>query len=41
MVYSPFSDRVELPLHNILSQCIPVIDVFVDLKFCHVRFYTL
>ena len=41
-VYSPFCDRVVLPLHNILSPFISVIDMFfVDLKFCHIRFYTL
>ena len=27
-VYSPFSDRVGLPLHNILSPFLPVMDVF-------------
>ena len=27
-VYSPFSGRVGLPLHNILSQFIPVMGVF-------------
>ena len=31
-VYSPFSNRVALPLHNIF---------FVDLNFCHIHFYTL
>ena len=35
-VYSPFSDRVGLPLHNILS-----LFLSVDLKFCHIGFYTL
>ena len=41
-VYSPFSDRVGLPLYNILSQFISVMDIFfVDLKFCHIHFYTL
>ena len=38
---SPFSDRVGLPLHNILSPFIPVMNISVDLKFCHVHFYTL
>ena len=38
---SPFSDRVGLPLHNILSPFIPVMDISVDLKVCHVHFYTL
>ena len=34
--------RVGLPLHNILSPFLPVMDLFfVDLKFCHIRFYTL
>ena len=33
-VYSPFSNRVGLPHHNILSPFIPVMDIFaVDLKF--------
>ena len=42
IVYSPFSDRVGLSLHNILSPFLPLIDIFsVDLKFCHVHFYTL
>ena len=37
-VYSPFSDRVGLPSHNILSR-FPVMDIFAgDLKF---RFYIL
>ena len=37
-VYSPFSDRGELPLHDILS----AVEFFsVDLKFCHIRFNTL
>ena len=41
-VYSPFSDMVELPLHNILSPFPSVMDIFfVDLKFGHIRFYTL
>ena len=41
-VYSPFSNRVGLPLHKSLSQFLPVIDIFyVDLKFSHVRFCTL
>ena len=43
-VYSPFSDRVGLPLHNIH---IPfpftfIMDIFfVDLKSGHIHFYTL
>ena len=41
-VYSPFSNRVGLPLHNILSPFLSVMDIFfVDLKFCHICFYTL
>ena len=41
-VYSPFSNRVGLPLHNIPSPFPSVMDIcFVDLKFCHIRFYTL
>ena len=41
-VYSPFSDGVVLPLHNIHSPFLPVMDIFfVDLKFCHIHFYTL
>ena len=41
-VYSPFYNRVGLPLHSITSQFISVMDIlFVDRKFCHVRFYTL
>ena len=40
-VYSPFSDRVGLPLHNIPSPFISIMDIFVDLKFGHIRFYTL
>ena len=41
-VYSLFSGRVGLPLDNIISPFLPVMDVFsVDLKFCHIRFYTL
>ena len=40
-VYSPFSDRVRLPLHNIPSPFLSVMDIFfVDLKFCHICFYT-
>ena len=40
-VKSPFSDRVGLPLHNIPYPFLSVMDIFsVDLKFCHVRFYT-
>ena len=39
-VYSPFSDRVVLPLHTILSPFLPVMDIFsVDPKFCHVLFF--
>ena len=42
MVFSPFSDRVELPLYNVLSPCLHVMDIFsVDLKFCHIRFNTI
>ena len=43
-VYSPFSDRVGLPLHNIhIPSPFPsIMDIFfVDLKFGHIRFYTL
>ena len=41
-VYSPFSDRVGLPLHNIPSTCLAVVEIFsVGLKFGHIRFYTL
>ena len=41
-VYCPFSDRVGLPLHNILSPFLSVMAIlFVDLKFCHIHFYTL
>ena len=41
-VYSPFSDRVGLSLYNIPSPLLSVMDIFfVDLKFCHIRFYTL
>ena len=41
-VYSLFSDRVGLPLHNIPSPLLSVMNIFfVDLKFCHIRFYTL
>ena len=43
-VYSPFSDRVGLPLHNIHipSPLSSIMDIFfVDLKFGHIRFYTL
>ena len=37
-VHGPFSDRVGLPLHNILSPFLSVMDIFfVDLKFCHIR----
>ena len=43
-VYSPFSERVGLPLHNIhIPSPFPsIMDIFlVDFKFCHIRFYTL
>ena len=43
-VYSPFSDRVGLPLHNIHipSPFTSIMDIFfVNLKFGHIRFYTL
>ena len=43
-VYSPFSDRVGLPLHNIHnpSPFTSIMDIFfVDLKFGHIHFYTL
>ena len=43
-VYSPFSDRVGLPLHNIHipSLFTSTMDIFfVDLKFGHIHFYTL
>ena len=43
-VYSPFSDRVGLPLHNIHipSPFTSIMDIFfVDLKFGHICFYTL
>ena len=43
-VYSPFSDRAGLPLHNIHipSLFTAIMDIFfVDLKFDHIRFYTL
>ena len=37
-----FPDRVGFPLHNIQSTFLSVMDTFfVDLKFCHIRFYTL
>ena len=40
-LYSPFSDSVGLPLHNILSPFLSVMDIFfIYLKFCHIRFYT-
>ena len=36
------SDRAELPLHNILYTSLSVMGIFsVDLKFCHIRFYTI
>ena len=41
-VYSPFSDRVGVPLHNIHipSPFTSIMDIFfVDLKFGHIRFY--
>ena len=35
-VYSPFSERVGLPLHNILSPFLPLMVIFsVNLRFCH------
>ena len=43
-VYSLFSDRVGLPLHNIHipSLFTSIMDIFFDnLKFSHIRFYTL
>ena len=41
-IIGPFSVRVGLPLHNILSPLLSIMDIFfVDLKFCHIRFYTL
>ena len=43
-VYSPFSDRVGLPLHNIHnpSPFTSIMDIFfVDLKLGHIHFYTL
>ena len=43
-VYSPFSDRAGLPLHNIHipSPFTSIMDIFsVDLKFGHIHFYTL
>ena len=43
-VYSPFSDRVGLPLHNIHipSPFTSIMDIFfVNLKFCQICFYTL
>ena len=40
-VYSPFSDRIGLPVHNTPSPFLSVMDIFfVNLKFCHIRFYT-
>ena len=41
--YSPFSDRIGLPLHNIHipSPFTSIMDIFfVDLKYGHIRFYT-
>ena len=41
-VYSPFSDRAGLPLHNIPSPFLSVTDIFfVNPKFYHIRLYTL
>ena len=41
-VYSPFSDRVGLTVQNIPSPFLSAMDIFfVDLKFGHIRFYTL
>ena len=41
-VYSPFSDRVGRPLHNILSPFLSVMDIFsVDLTFYHIRLYSI
>ena len=44
IVYSPFSDRVGLPLHNIHNPS-PFTSImgifFVDLKFGHIHFYTI
>ena len=41
-VYSSLSYRVGLPLHNIPSPFTSIMDIFfVDLKFGHIRFYTL
>ena len=43
-VYSPFSDRVGLPFHNIdiPSPFTSIMDIFfVNLKFGHISFYTL
>ena len=38
----PFEVLCGLPLHNILSPFLPVMDIFsVNLKFYHVSFYTL
>ena len=44
IIYSPFSDRVGLPLHNIHipSPFTSLINIFfVNLKFGHIRFHTL
>ena len=42
ILYIPFSDKVGLPLHNIISPFLPVMDILsVDLKFCHIIFYSL
>ena len=41
-VYGAFSDRVGLPLRNIPYQFLSGMGIFfVDLKFFHIRFYTL
>ena len=41
-VYSPFSDRVGLSLHNILSPFLPAKDIFfIDIKFSHIHVNTL
>ena len=43
-VYSPVADRVGLPLYNIHipSPFTSIMDIFfVDVKFGHIRFYTL
>ena len=41
-VYSPFSDKVGLPLYSILCPFLSVMNNFsADLKFCHIHFNTL